>query len=154
VTDFVTVGRVGRPHGVDGAFVIERASEDQRRFAVGARLWVDGERAEVVISRRVGGGRRAIKLDRPAARGSVLAVRREDLPDPEPDHYYVFQLIGLEVVEGGRALGRVKDVLPGPANDNIELESGLLVPLVEDAIAVVDVGGRRIELVPGFLGAR
>ena len=150
----MTVGRVGRPHGVDGAFVIERASEDQRRFAVGARLWVEGERAEVVLSRRVGGGRRAIKLDRPAARGSVLAVRREDLPDPEPDHYYVFQLIGLEVVEGDRALGRVKDVLPGPANDNIELESGLLVPLVEDAIAAVDLGGRRIELVPGFLGAR
>jgi 16S rRNA processing protein RimM len=152
VGDFVPVGRVGRPHGLDGAFVVERASDDARRFAVGARLWVDGVAAEIVQSRRVGGGRLAIKLARPVERGAELTVRRDELPTPEPDHYYVFQLVGLDVVEGDRSLGRVADVLPGPANDNLELESGLLVPLVEDAIAVVDVEHGRIELVPGFLG--
>jgi 16S rRNA processing protein RimM len=151
VADFVRVGRVGRPHGLDGAFVLEDASDDEGRFAVGARLWVGGEPAEVVLSRRVGRGRRAIKLDRSAARGAELAVCREELPDPEPDHYYVFQLVGLDVVEAGRSRGRVKDVLPGTANDNLELESGELVPLVEDAIAGVDLDRGRIDLVPGFL---
>jgi 16S rRNA processing protein RimM len=149
---FVAVGRVGRPHGLDRAFVVEQASDDERRFVVGAKLWVEGEPAEIVVSRRVGGGRRAIRLDRAVSRGAELAVPRDDLPDPEPDHYYVFQLVGLDVVEGENALGRVADVLPGAANDNLELESGLLVPLVDDAIARVDLEHGRIELVPGFLG--
>ena len=146
------VGRVGRPHGVDGAFVVEGASTDETRFAPEAELVVEGGQARVVVSRRVGGGRRAIKLDRAAPRGAQLSVRRADLPDPEPDHYYVFQIVGLEVVEGAKTLGRVADVLPGSANDNLELESGVLVPLVEDAIAGLDLEHGRIELVPGFLG--
>jgi 16S rRNA processing protein RimM len=153
VSKLVPVGRVGRPHGLDGSFVVEQASADERRFTVGATLFVDGEQAQVVASRRVGRARRAIRLDRPVARGSELAVRPEQLPPPEPDHYYVFQLVGLDVVSRGRVRGRVRDVLPGVANDSLELESGELVPLVEDAIVAIDLAARRIELEPGFLDA-
>lgn len=132
--------------------MVERPSSDPARFAIGARLWLGEDTAEVVLSRRVGGGRLAIKLDRPATRGDVLGVRRGDLPPPEPDHYYVFQLIGLEVVEqDGRPLGRVQDVLPGTANDNLELDDGTLVPMVEDAIAAVEVEAGRVVLNPGFI---
>ena len=46
--DLVVVGRVGRPHGLDGSFVVDRPSDDDARFAVGATLWVGGEPAEVV----------------------------------------------------------------------------------------------------------
>ena len=34
----IRVGRVGRPHGLAGAFVVDEASEDPERFAVGAKL--------------------------------------------------------------------------------------------------------------------
>ena len=149
-TDLVEVGRVGRPHGLDGAFVVERGSDDERRFVVGARLRVDGEEAEVVLRRRVGGGRVAIKLDRPVERGQMLTVPRSELPPPEPGAYYIFQLVGLDVEEEGRVVGRVRGVLPGAANDNLELEDGKLVPLVEDAIAKVDLEAGRIHLHPGF----
>jgi 16S rRNA processing protein RimM len=153
--ELVAVGRVGRPHGLDGAFVVERPSEDERRFAVGARLLVAGEPAEVVASRRVGGGRRAIRLDRPVERGATLAVRRDELPEPEEGRYYVFQLVGLEAVdEDGSPLGRVRDVLPGTANDNLELESGALVPLVEDAILDLDLDRGRVVVARGFTGDR
>jgi 16S rRNA processing protein RimM len=146
------VGRVGRPHGLDGAFVVERASDDEHRFAVGARLLVDDQPAEVILRRRVGGGRLAVKLDRPVERGQTLAVPRAELPPPQPGAYYIFQLVGLPVVEEGRVVGRVRDVLPGAANDNLELEDGTLVPLVEDAIAKVDLEQGRILLNPGFTG--
>jgi 16S rRNA processing protein RimM len=145
------VGRVGRPHGVDGAFVVEEASDDPRRFAVGVTLLVEGEPARVVVSRRVGRGRPAIKLDRPVARGSELAVRREDLPPPDEDSYYVADLVGLEVVEeGGSPLGKVSDVLPGVANDVLELDTGLLLPLVEDCVREVQLAQRRVVIAPGF----
>ena len=49
------VGRVGRPHGLDGSFVVERASEVGERFAVGATLWIGDEPARVTASKRAGG---------------------------------------------------------------------------------------------------
>lgn len=151
--DLIPVGRVGRPHGLDGAFVVEQASEDETRFAPGAGLLVDGEPATVALSRRVGGGRRAIRLDRPVERGQVLAVRRADLPPLEEGTYYHFQLVGLVVEErGGQRLGTVRAVLPGVANDNLELDTGVLVPMVEDAIAAVDLDAGRVLLNPGFMG--
>jgi 16S rRNA processing protein RimM len=147
----VFVGRVGRPHGVDGAFVVEQASEAEVRFAVGGELVVDGESAVVALSRRVGGGRHAVKLDRSVARGTPLYVRRDDLPPLGGDSYYVADLVGLVAIdELGEQVGIVADVLPGPANDVLELDTGLLLPLVEDCVREVDLPGGRILLNPGF----
>jgi 16S rRNA processing protein RimM len=146
----VTIGSVGRPHGLDGSFVVDNASEDPERFATGATMLLDGEPAEVVEAKRAG-GRVVIRLDRPAARGGRLQVRRGELPDPEPGSYYVFQLVGLDVAEeGGRPLGKVMDVAPGVANDVLELDSGLALPLVEACVREVDLERRRILVAPGF----
>jgi len=153
-TGLVPVGRVGRPHGLDGAFVVERASDDGRRWEVGASVLVDGAPATIELSRRVGGRRRAIRLDRQVERSAVLAVHVSELPTPEPDSYYAFQLVGLVVVdEEGRELGSVVEVHPGVANDNLELADGTLVPLIGDAVRTVDLDAGRIVVERGFLGA-
>ena len=52
--------------------------------------------------------------------------------------------------EGGRPLGTVREVLPNIANDVLELDTGVLLPLVEDCILEVDVAGRRIVVAPGY----
>jgi 16S rRNA processing protein RimM len=148
---YVRVGQVGRPHGVDGAFVIEGASDDPSRFEIGAHLVVDGELATVVLSRQVGKGRRAIKLDRRVERGAELTVLRDALPPLDRGTYYVADLVGMEVVdEHGTCLGVVRDVVPGPANDALELDTGVLLPLVEDWVNEVDLEKRRVLLNPGF----
>ena len=149
--EVVRIGRVGRPHGTDGAFVVEDASEDPSRFEVGAELLLDGEPARVTLCRQVGGRRRAIKLDRAATRGAELGVPRADLSPLPGDAYYVADLIGLTVFdERGVRVGVVRDVLPGPANDALELDTGLLLPLIEDCVREVDLAGRRVHLNPGF----
>lgn len=150
--ELVLVGRVGRPHGVDGAFVVDGGSADEARFAVGAVLLADGAPATVVVSRRVGSGRRAVKLDRPVPRGAELCVPRDALPELEEGSYYVADLVGLDVLDEGETVGVVRDVLPGPANDVLELDTGLLLPLVEACVREVDLPGRRILLNPGFTG--
>jgi 16S rRNA processing protein RimM len=150
VADLVPVGRVGRPHGLDGSFVVEDASEDPQRFAIGARLRAGDEPAEVVASKRAG-GRVVVRLDRPVERGTVLAVPRGELPPAEKDGYYVFELVGLEVEEeGGRRLGVVQDVAPGVANDVLELDSGHALPLVSRCVVDVDLERRRILVARGF----
>jgi 16S rRNA processing protein RimM len=149
----VAVGRVGKPHGLDGAFVVEDASEDEERFASGATLFVDGEAAEIVESKRAG-GRPVIRLDRSVERGAELQVPRESLPEPKPGEYYVFQLLGLAVEEeGGGELGRVVEVAPGPANDVLELDTGLALPLVDACVRQVDLDRGRILVTRGFTGA-
>jgi 16S rRNA processing protein RimM len=150
VTDLVPIGRVGRPHGRNGAFVVEEASEAPERLAVGAELLVDGEPARVVESKQAG-GRRVVRLDRDAPRGARLEVPRATLPALGPDAYYVFELRGLEVVEeGGERLGRVRDVAPYPANDVLELDSGLDLPLVEACVRAIDLDAGRILVTRGF----
>jgi hypothetical protein len=130
--------------------VVEEASEAPERLAVGADLLVDGEPARVVESKRAG-GRRIIRLDRDAPRGARLEVPRAALPAPEADAYYVFQLQGLEVVEeSGEPLGRVRDVAHYPANDVLELDTGLDLPLVEACVREIDLEAGRILVTRGF----
>ena len=144
------MGRVGKPHGLDGSFVVERASDDETRFAPGARLYVDGQAARVESAKRAG-GRPVIRLDRAVERGRTLAVPRAALPEPEPDAYYVFQLVGLVVEEeGGRVLGHVVEVAPGVANEVVELDSGITLPLVAACVRHVDLERGRIVVGQGF----
>ena len=151
-SDLVPVGRVGKPHGLDGGFFVEGASDRADVFAKGATLYLGGEPATVVASRRGSGGRPVIRLDRPVERGAELAVARATLPSlADEDEFYVFQLVGLTVEEeGGRLLGRVREVLEYPGNDVLELDSGASLPLVEACVRQVDLAGRRIVVAAGF----
>lgn len=145
------MGRVGRPHGLRGDFVVEHASDAPERFAPGARVYVGREPATVVESKRAGGGRLVVRLDRPVERGAALELPADELPAPEAGSYYAFQLVGLAVAEeGGRELGRVQEVEPGVANDVLRLDSGVALPLVEDCVREVDLPAGRILVVPGF----
>jgi 16S rRNA processing protein RimM len=151
-SDLVRVGRVGKPHGLDGGFFVEGASERKDIFAQGATLYVAGEPMTVVGSRHGSGGRPVIRLDRHVERGAELAVARATLPRlDDADEFYVFQLVGLNVEEeGGRQLGRVREVLEYPGNDVLELDSGASLPLVEACVQQVDLAGRRIVVAVGF----
>ena len=146
----VRIGKVGRPHGIDGAFFVEQPSEDARWWKTGATFLAGGEPVEVVAHRR-SSGRPVVKLDRPVERGIWLEVEQSQLPPTGEDEYYAFQLVGLPVEEeNGRALGSVKAVTPGVANDVLELDSGVLLPMVEDCVREVDLTRGRILVAEGF----
>lgn len=146
----VQIGRVGKPHGIDGAFFIEQPSADDRWWKVGSTFLAGGVRVEVVAARR-SSGRPIVKLDRQVERGALLEVERDALPPTEDDEYYAFELVGLPVVEeSGRELGSVRAVTTGIANDVLELDSGVLLPMIEDCVRQVDLAGRRIVVAEGF----
>ena len=152
-SELVPVGRVGRAHGLDGSFFVEGPSGRADVFAAGAVVYVAGEPVKVVSSKRGSQGRPVIRLEHRVERGEELAVPRDSLPALGEDEYYAFQLVGLEVEEeGGRLVGRVADVLQYPANDVLELDSGLSLPLVEACVRQIDLPGGRIVVSTGFAG--
>lgn len=149
---WVSVGRVGRPHGLDGSFFVERPSDDPARLAVGARVYVGREPA-TVVARKQSGGRPVVRLDRDVPRGTDLELPAAELPPTGPDEFYAFQLEGLTVVDDtGRAVGRVRRVDPGVAHDVLVLDGGLALPLVEDCVLDVDLPAGRIVVAHAYAG--
>jgi 16S rRNA processing protein RimM len=145
----VAAGTVGRPHGLDGSFYVDRPSEP---LAVGTELTLAGK--PTVVERRAGTDDRPIVrvsgvADRDAAgglRGERLLVPAGEL---EEDEYMTEDLIGCEVP----GLGTVRSVLGMPSCDVLEVgDEGVLVPLVSDAVKDVDLDARVIEVDRRFLG--
>jgi 16S rRNA processing protein RimM len=146
----IRIGRAGRPHGIDGAFFVEQPSEDKRWWKTGATFLASGTPVEVV-AHRTSSGRPVIKVEPPVERGTWFEVERDQLPPTDPDEYYAFELVGLEVVEeNGRSLGTVKAVAPGVANDVLELDGDVLLPMIEDCVREIDLDARRIVVAEGF----
>ena len=140
----VTAGRVGRPHGRDGSFYLEDASETLER---GGSVKLAG--AEHEIERCAGTAARPL-------------LRLSGLEDPRPLRGEPL-LVEVELAEGEwlaadlegcrvEGAGRVARVLAGPSCDVLELDDGTLLPFVSDAIRSVDVAGRRIHAHLAFLG--
>jgi 16S rRNA processing protein RimM len=151
------VGRVGRPHGLDGAFYVTGASPDLPREGV---VRVADEPRE--IERRAGTDERPIlRLSGVSSRTDAEALRGAELRAEvalEPDEYWAHELAGCAVVDGERAVGFVRRMTALPSCEVLEVDrpdgSELLVPLVRDAIRSIDVAARRIDVDLGFLGER
>ncbi|MBO0801992.1 MAG: ribosome maturation factor RimM [Nocardiopsaceae bacterium] len=119
----VTVGRVGRAHGIRGDVVVGvRTDEPGLRFAAGSKL--DTDPAAVgpltVAAARWQSGDLIVRFtevkDRTAAealRGTWLCVDAGSLPPPsDPDEFRDHDLIGLTVrTASGAEVGEVADVL-------------------------------------------
>ncbi len=119
----VTVGRIGRPHGIRGDVVVGvRTDEPELRFAKGSRLDTDPAAAGplTVAATRWQSGELIVRFegitDRDAAaglRGTWLTVDSSAIPPPDdPDEFRDADLIGLSVrTVDGTAVGEVTDIL-------------------------------------------
>ena len=150
-------GRVGRPHGLDGHFHVNDPEPQLLHPDTPLRV---GDAPARITSRKGTPERPILRLDVApdrtaveALRGRDLVVERADAPALGEDEYWADDLVGCSVVDGDRALGEVRALLALPSCEALELDTGLLVPLVRDAIVRVDVEERTIHVNGGFLGA-
>lgn len=154
-------GRVGRPHGLDGSFLVAEPNAVLLRATDTVRL-ADGERT---IERLAGHDTRLILrlagcADRESAealRGQILLVARGQAPALEEDEWWAEDLEGLTVADGDRVVGTVKRLIGLPSCEVLEVQRSeggepLLVPLVSDAVRTVDLAAQRIDIDLRFLG--
>ena len=82
-------------------------------------------------------------------KGSTVLVRRESLPEAAEGHYYLADLVGLEVVNGqGVVLGSLRRWLFNGAQDVMEVEGDRvqLIPWIATVVKSVDLQRRQIEV--------
>ncbi len=160
----VTVGRIGKPHGIRGEVTIEvRTDEPELRFAPGTTISRENGPDLIVSDFHWHSGRVLLKFlgvdSRNAAeelRDSILTVERADAEVPkESDEYYDTNLIGCTVqTTSGEELGRVTDVLHLPSQDVLVVspagEAGLdyLIPFVASIVPTVDPVAKLITVDP------
>jgi 16S rRNA processing protein RimM len=165
-SELLAVGRVGKPHGLDGSFYVTQPRE--RVLAATDALIVSGsgDGAAIAIVRRDGTAARPIlKLAGVNSREAVVALRGRDLlvpraetPALEEDEWLAEDLVGCRVVDGDVVVGVVAKLLPYPSCELLEVQrpeagaKALLVPLIGDAVRNVDVGAKTIDINLSFLG--
>jgi 16S rRNA processing protein RimM len=154
-------GRIGRAHGLDGSFYVEQPN--LLLLGQGQPLLV-GDQQAVVAERKGSDERPIVRLegigDRPAVegvRGAQLLAQRDQAPELPEDEWWGEDLEGCLVLADGREIGVVKRLIALPSCEALEVERAngggeLLVPLVSDAVGVVDVEQRTIEIDLEFLG--
>jgi 16S rRNA processing protein RimM len=142
----MTAGAVGRSHGLDGSFHVERA---QHPLSRGTVVRLDGR--DRTVERRAGTDRKPlVRLAGIESREAVAALRGELLliEDSLGDGEWLAEdLVGC-AVDG---LGTVARVIDAPSCDLLELDGGQLVPLISDAVLEVDLDTRTIAIDRRFL---
>jgi 16S rRNA processing protein RimM len=165
----VELGPIVNRHGVRGEVrLLPHNPESEVALAADALVLIrpDGRRE----ARRVHAARRHKRFvllqlegvtDAAAAEsliGCAVAVPRTALPPPGADAVYHADLLGCAVVTtAGEALGTVREMLVTGSNDVCVVRDDgreVLVPMVADVIARIDVAGRRLVVhpLPGLLG--
>ena len=165
----VTVGRIGRPHGIRGEVTVEvRTDSPDVRFAPGSVLLTEPARVGplTVAAARWHSGRLLLLVDgvhdrtgAEALRGAVLSSEVDDDQVAEdPEEFYDHQLRGLRALTpAGSEVGVVEDVIHLPSQDllSVRREGGreVLVPFVAEIVPEVDVaaGTLVVDLPPGLL---
>jgi 16S rRNA processing protein RimM len=159
-TGGLLAGYVGRPHGLDGSFHVNRARPALLELGRAVRI---GER-ETKIVRLAGFDAHPIVRvegcdDRDAAqalRGASVEVDASLAPRLPDDEWWAEELAGCRVVDGAREVGVVRAMLGLPSCECLEVERpdgpDILVPMVRDAIRRVDVKAGEIDVNLEFLG--
>jgi 16S rRNA processing protein RimM len=151
----VAVGRITRAHGVQGEVAVQVHTDVPGRFAPGSVLGLEDSRSLTVESSRPHGDRVLVRFREVAGRdaaealrGAYVFVAASELPPLPEGHFWPHEIEGCEVLtEEGRALGRVVEVLQGPANDVWVAEGAggrTLVPAIREAVVSVDTTGGTI----------
>jgi 16S rRNA processing protein RimM len=149
------MGRIAGSYGVRGWVKVAPQAGVQESLAAATQWWLDAEPRRVeqarvhsatVIAKLEGIESREQAL---ALKGRQVSVPRAALPEAGEGHYYLADLVGLEVVNTrGVALGVVRQWFTNGPQDLMEVagDRSRLVPWVAAVVKAVDLEAGRIEV--------
>jgi len=157
----ILMGVVGRPHGVRGLLHVHSYTAEPADLAGygpllddSGRVWTLEWRGEGVAALLDADGRPV--ADRSAAERLTnirLYVERDRLPSPDPDEFYLADLVGMAALDpAGHTVGRVTIVHDYGAGTSLEIErdgaAPLLVPFTLACVPSVDITAGTLVVAP------
>lgn len=155
--DHVPIGQVVGAFGIKGTVKVAPLTDFPERFAVGATLYIGGEPFKVRGAHEHKG---QFRLDlegvtsiesAESLRSQYLTVPASDRPVLERDEFLSSDLVGMNVVEHGRSLGTVEEVVRSPAHDLLRVGDAL-IPAVSRFVRHIDLDERviQVDLIEGL----
>ncbi len=163
-TEAVLVGRIGRPHGLNGTVYVWPDTDDPHRFVPGSRVLVEGRGEMEVENAHTHLERLLVTFaevsDRVSAeklRGAEVYIEERRRRALKTEEFWPDELEGLAVrTQSGALVGLVRGVEWAGVQDRlvIETEAGLReVPFVDELVPSVNLEEGYLTLVdlPGLL---
>ncbi len=155
---FLTIGEVLGPWGRVGEVKVSIITQFPERFLSLTRVYLDevpyGVEASRLHKRTIVLKLRGIDSidEAEKLRGKLVEVPTSEAAPLAEEHYYHYQIIGLEVwTKDGRLVGKVEDILTTPANDVYVVRTDkkeTLIPAIEDVVLRIDLDAGRIIIEP------
>ncbi len=149
------------PHGLHGEFKLRLQTNDPEHLLTLKRLYLGDETApRTVLGSRMHQGNALLRMQGISTpetverlRGTRLSIRASDARPLAANEFFLFQIIGLDVVtEAGERLGKVTDLMETGANDVLVVtpDEGpdILLPSHPDVILSMDPAAGKVVVRP------
>ena len=153
--DKIIVGKIGKARGLDGTLKIIPLTDFEGRFDNLTEIEVGGKMFQVDKVQHIG-GEIFIKFKNIGSRelaktltNKFLTVSRADAAPLEDGEFYTFDIIGCEVLDGDKILGKVENVLKTGSNDVFQVGE-ILIPALKSVITKIDIANKKIYLAADF----
>jgi 16S rRNA processing protein RimM len=164
VNELLPIGRISKPHGLNGEVRVFLYSGNLDSITELNRLFIHKKEHEKPVEFNIANlriqnntiiiGLEGINTIEEASelRGSIVMVDKCDLPEPKEDEYYWFQLIGLDVVTiDGRFVGTVKNLIDREPQALLVVENNnreFLIPMVDTIVQGVELEESEVIITP------
>jgi 16S rRNA processing protein RimM len=156
---FLAVGKLRRPHGINGEILMDVMTDFPERLHAGKTVFIGDEHRPLEIAHVRQADRTLLvtfdgyeNSDQVGElRNKIVFVRADSIPELPEGEYYHHQLLGLKVVEeSGRELGFLSEILETGANDVYLVVdpdgNETLLPAIESVILGVDLDRQEIKV--------
>lgn len=150
--DLITIGRVVKPHGIDGTLKVLPMTDFPQHFTSLKEVFlVKDQISEATVEHvRFHKGYILLKLIQCSGRsdaeewiGAEVGIESKDLWPLKKGEYYRFQIEGLNVItEDGECLGRIREIISTGSNDVYVVKNGkkeYLLPAIKEVIKEIDL---------------
>jgi len=161
--ELLLVGKVLRPHGLEGKLRILSYAESEKSFLRPGIVVLKPERGEPrefrVFSIKPHKNVLLVKLkglDSPEEaeryRGADIFLRKSLLTRRGEDEFYWHEIIGLRVcLKSGEHLGTIREIFQTGSNDIYVVREGekeILIPAISDVVREIDLASKKMIIEP------
>ena len=167
--EWLVVGLIGSPHGIDGKIKVKSLSDFEERFTKPGKRWIQkdtefpaelkltsgfkqpGKETFIITFKEIKDRNQAENL-----KGYKILVKSDDIPNLKKEEFHLMELVNLEVKilknNQFQIIGKVINLENEKNNllviKLLENNKEVLIPFVKDIIPVVDIKNKFLIINP------